>query len=239
MKDKDYEKEEPFENDIVENDNAENEIPTIKKGFDRDIDYTTIKKKLLKELKKRINEYKKICELPDFLKKQPRIIHKIIYLLTCIIQLRNGSRISEAVDALFIFFNKHNDNLKNKVIVKIAKSSSIKCKKGTQEKFKTKTRWREIIFPKWYKISDFIIKHVKHHLKSITKNRLKKNVLDFLLLNYECNTHSLRYAFINYMLYEKKIEMPIIAKFVGHVNTNQLVTYTQMKNCNKIFDMDI
>ena len=40
------------------------------------------------------------------------------------------------------------------------------------------------------------------------------------------------------MLYEKKIEMPLVAKFVGHSSVGQLVRYTQLKNTNKLFDLD-
>ena len=60
-----------------------------------------------------------------------------------------------------------------------------------------------------------------------------------MIYNFSCNTHSLRYAFINHMIYVENRPLPDIAKFVGHKNINQLVTYTQQKNCNKIFDLDV
>ena len=41
------------------------------------------------------------------------------------------------------------------------------------------------------------------------------------------------------MIYEEKRQSNDVAKFVGHVNVNQLVTYTQQKNCDKIFELDL
>ena len=60
-----------------------------------------------------------------------------------------------------------------------------------------------------------------------------------MLLHFNSNTHSLRYAYINYMLYTKKIEMNIVSKIIGHVNCSQLTTYTQQKNSDKTLQMDI
>ncbi len=69
-------------------------------------------------------------------------------------------------------------------------------------------------------------------------NNLEHCVLNYMLRNFQCNTHSLRYAYINYMLYDKKQQMAIVAKFVGHSNLNQLMRYTQNKEVDKMFDID-
>jgi len=68
---------------------------------------------------------------------------------------------------------------------------------------------------------------------------LKRRTCDYLLRGFDCNTHSLRYACINYLLYDQKKEMAIVAKFVGHTGIAQLVRYTQLKESDKIFDLDI
>ena len=97
-----------------------------------------------------------------------------------------------------------------------------------------------MMWPSWIpiRIYDMLIdnKDVEELIKC---GRLKKRVLDYLLINFSCNTHSLRYAFINYMIYVKKRPINDVAKFVGHANVSQMVTYTQTKNSNQMFDLDV
>jgi len=209
----------------------------ISTGFDRGIDFKSMKKLFIAEYEKIINSINELSEDDrNYVSKRRKLINRLIYLFIAMIQLRNGSRISEAVEAFILFMDS--ENFEDKVIVKIAKSKSIKYKKDTKEQYETKTRYRKMIFPnKWFDI-DFI-SDMKFYLEHIDKERLKKRVLDFLLLNFNCNTHSLRYSFINYMLYDQKKEMTLIAKFVGHVDVSQLVRYTQQKNTEQIFDLDI
>lgn len=202
-------------------------ISIIAKGFDRDVDFEDIKVKLL-------NVFNVIIH-----KKDPKNIdfNQLVYITVALIQLRNGSRISEAINAFKLFLT---DQSNDKVIVKIAKSESLKCnKKG--EKIHTKARFRKIMFPnKWI---SFDVMHnfykVDSNLLNIDNDVLRKRVLKYLLDHFKCNTHSLRYAFINYMLYIEKRPMTDVAKFVGHVNVSQLVRYTQLKNSDQIFDLDV
>ena len=78
-------------------DDIEEEI-NINTGFDRGIDYETIKEKLIN----RINQlYEKYQEDPTNVGNK-----RIIFAVIATIQLRNGSRISEAVKA-FNLFMKH------------------------------------------------------------------------------------------------------------------------------------
>ncbi len=203
----------------------------VAKGFDRDVNYKTMKKRLTKRYEKIRQE---IEDLPEdhksYVSKRRIMIHKLIYIVISMIQLRNGSRISEACEAFREFIK--DKNLEDKVIIKIAKSEKTKGNNIT------KARYRKMIFPeKWIKFD--LIKDMKFYIEYIKDDRLRKRVLDYLLNHLNCNTHSLRYAFINYMLYDQKIEMALVAKMVGHSNCNQLVTYTQSKNCDKLFDLDI
>jgi hypothetical protein len=211
-------------------------IPKIEKGFDRDIDYIPMKKNL-------INEY--LIHQNIYLDKENNILagKRIIFLLISMIQLRNGSRISEAIDAFRIFLK---EGYKNKVFVKIAKSGATKYitnKNGLREKIITTERFRKIMFPiSWIDTSklDLIIPKLKEsHEYLINTKNIKINIFSYLHKRFNCNTHSLRYAFINYMIYQEKRPLCDVAKFVGHKNMNQLVTYTQHKNCDQIFDLDI
>ena len=97
---------------------------------------------------------------------------------------------------------------------------------------------KKITFPSnWIEI--YLVKDLKYYFNKIPFEKLMKRVLDFLLLNFNCNTHSLRYAFINHMIYDLGKDSNIIAKFVGHVNSNQITRYTQQKNVEKMFNEDI
>lgn len=207
----------------------------IARGFDRNIDYLPMKNKLI-ESYNNIIEKIKVLEENDMtiVRRIIQLKKKMVYILVAMIQLRNGSRISEACNAIKYFFIK--DDYQNKLIVKIAKSEAIKYKDG--KKIITKPRYRKMIFP-----NDWLVRFnpdfVKDAFCHIPFNRLKKRVLDYLLNYHKCNTHSLRYACINYLIYDMKRPLNDVAKFVGHVDLSMLTKYTQQKNCEKIFDLDM
>lgn len=212
-------------------------------GFDRGFDYDDIKGKIIKKYYELINSISELdIDKGNSEKKKKafeatkRILHnKVIYLITALIQLRNGSRCIESCAAIKLFFKK--GNFDDKIIVKIAKSECEKRKKDTGELYVTKRRNRKVAFPNnWidFELDD----NFKHYLDIITIKKLKQRVLQYLLSEFGCNTHSLRYAFINYMLYKKKIEMSLVAKHVGHTSVNYLVKYTSNKNADGIFDID-
>lgn len=205
----------------------------ISHGFDRGIDYDDIKKKLIEKFNQLTKELKdKVFKN----KSSSRFLHnKIIYVITSLIQLKNSCRIIESCAAIKVFFNK--GKFDERIIVKIAKSECPKKKKDTGEEYITPRRNREIAFPSnWI---DFqLTNDFKVYLNMISIRKLKQRVLMYLLREFNSNTHSLRYATINHLLYKRKIEMGLVAKFVGHVNVNQLVRYSQQKNADKIFDID-
>lgn len=217
---------------------SDKEIEQVQTGFDRGVNFKEMKKKLISTYDK---TWKFIDGLdPDdrcFESKKKINIGRLIYQLIAMIQLRNGSRISEAVEAFYKFINE--DDFEKRVLVKIAKSKSTKYKKYSKEKYITKTRFREMKFPNtWIEIK--YLKKIKYYLKHYTtEKKLKKRVLAYLLRNLKSNTHSLRYAFINYMIYIKKEEMGKVAKHIGHSNLNQLIRYTQQLEADKLFDLDI
>lgn len=215
----------------------------IAQGFDRGIDYLPMKKKLvskLKEIYSALDTLQLDKLVIRFKSKQRILVNKLIYLTIACIQLRNGSRISEACKAFTIFLLKGNIN--DKVTVKISKSEGLKYNRVTKKKCMSKARYRHMIYPKsWFDMDIItIVKNTDNYLPCISSTRLRKRVLDYLLLNFnKCNTHSLRYAFINYMLIKKKQPMNVVAKFVGHTGVQQLVTYTQNKQVDELFDMDM
>lgn len=100
-----------------------------------------------------------------------------------------------------------------------------------------------MMFPiKWIEkvnINKLILEIIKLNPQILNKINLKKDICKFMERYFNGNTHSLRYAFINHLLYIEKRPITDVAKFVGHSNVNQLVTYTQRKNCEQIFELDI
>lgn len=226
---KDKNKDDVFD---IDRNELEYEIAT---GFDRGIDYLPIKKKFIDEYHMLIEKLNNIDDNDmTSVVKTVKLKKRIVYLLIAMIQLRNASRISEACDAIKYFDTR--DGYDDKVIVKIAKSESIKYKNG--QKIITKPRYRKMIFPiDW--LDNFNRDNVRDALHHIPFNRMKKRVLDYLLLNHKCNTHSLRYACINYLIYDMKRPLNDVAKFVGHVDLSMLTKYTQQKNCEKIFELDM
>lgn len=207
-------------------------------GFDRGVDFTKKKDEFIREFDSTVSLINDLDEGDRYyMSKRKKIFNKLIYLAISMIQLCNGSRISEACNAFKQFLSL--DKYDEKVIVKIAKSQSIKYKKSG-EKYTTKARYRALIFPsKWFRIMDEIKYGMNEHIGLIDDAILKKRVLDYLLNNHECNTHSLRYAYINHMLYTLKKEPSLVAKHVGHSNLNQIVRYTQQKESQKLFELDI
>jgi hypothetical protein len=209
------------------------------KGFDRGIDYVPTKKLLVDKYNSFVKTYNEITDDTQNAELyRRRLLNRIVYLLIAMVQLRNGSRISEAV-AAFSKFMKDSDKLsdKFKVMVKISKSESKKYDKDG-DPYMTKPRYRKIKFPyTWITLE--LLSDIKVQYNNIQDKNLKKRVLDFLRMNFRFNTHSLRYAFINYMIYVEKRPINDVAKHVGHANISQLVTYTQQKNSDQIFDLDI
>lgn len=193
--------------------------------FDRGINYTDIKPKLIKA----VEQY--FSELLENNKKLS--LRKLVYTIIACISLRNASRISESVKAFILFINNKSKNMVN---IKISKSDAIKTTK-IGEKKKMKARFRDVVFPQWFNDSIFqkLCKNKEVH-KLIKTGRLKKRVLDHLNSNFNCNTHSLRYACINYLLYEKKRPINDVASYCGHANVAQMVTYTQKHRVHEIRD---
>lgn len=198
-------------------------------GFDRQIDYEETKKKLIDKY----NETELLSQKHGITDKRRSIyIRQLIYLLVAMIQLRNGCRVSEAVRA-FMNYKKLND-FRMKVVVKISKSDTAKKnKKG--EMIKPKPRYRNLVFPDWVEIDSY---RLFKELDNLPLARLKQRTLDYLLKQFDFNTHSLRYSRINYLINVKKEEIGTVAKYVGHNNLNSILIYLSKKNIEKIDGID-
>jgi site-specific recombinase XerD len=159
-------------------------------GWDKGIDYETTYNKILKHMVKA---------------KYPHACYDAI-LLT---QLRNGSRISEAVRGFREFLTTH----AIEVSVRVSKR-----KDNAQ---------RLMIIPREL-INTNINIDICKELLSLNDTALINRVKIYAKRVYDFNTHSLRYAFITHLL-KSGVNPAVVSKITGHKNINYVLTYTQEK----------
>jgi hypothetical protein len=205
----------------------------VSKGFDRGLDFDDIKNKLTKHFQKLEEDYKILDPEEKYFNRRKKMkIQKLMYTCIALIQIRGGARISEAVEAFKLIINKKKWNIP--VTVRIAKSGCNRFNRRLKKWKITKTRYRKIYFPnEWINI-EYLNDEFINYSKNINNKIFKKRVLDYLLYNFNCNTHSLRYCYINYALYVKKVPLEIVSKIVGHNTQTQIMAYVQNKNCEDI-----
>jgi len=126
------------------------------------------------------------------------------YAAILLIQLRNGSRVSEAVRAAKKFLETGKRELK----VRLSK------KKRREE--------RLMVIPERIERSHLCA------IEKVPEDKLVKRVKVYAVRRLGINTHSLRYAFVTHLL-EQGISPAIIAKITGHSKLDFILTYTQKK----------
>lgn len=218
-------------------------IIIMENGFDNGIDYEPIRLRLKQDFNQQLKKFR----TSGFTKRSSK---GLIFIMIEMVQLRNGSRITEAINA----FKQFSENgTAEMVMVKVCKSEARKMAwvlskdKKTKElkEITTKPRYRKMMFPlTWIKekvknIDSLIAQVIKIHPTLLDNPLLKSGVRKYMQRHHGTNTHSLRYAFINYLLYEKERPISDVAKFVGHVNVDQMVRYTQQKNSDQIFYLEM
>jgi integrase len=176
--------------------------------MDRGTDYIEIKDLLIKSLNDCLKE--DINTITDN-------IHKPTYLIISLISLRNGSRISESVKAFKLFMLNHNIS---KVSVPISKRKDGKT--------------RLMFFPDNIDKNILMIINIINP-KIVCKNNKKVSSCVRVFLNkyYNTNTHSLRYAFINYLLYTNNLPSEVVSRIVGHKSLNTLNNYIRDTKANR------
>ena len=132
-----------------------------------------------------------------------------------LIQLRNGSRIGEAVEATRQFCE--------------SKATTVRVR---VEKHKGNDT-RLMVLPEELRDRqgrDFLAQACLR----LTKVRNPKSaVKEYCRATYGFNTHSLRYAYITYLL-SKGVSPSFIAKITGHRNLSHILTYTELKTAEDI-----
>jgi site-specific recombinase XerD len=125
-------------------------------------------------------------------------------------QLRNGSRVSEAVRSFREF-------LMTKTIEVSVRVS--KRKDNAQ---------RLMVIPRELINTNNINIDICKELLIFNDKRLIDRVKHYAKRVYGFNTHSLRYAFITHLL-KQGINPAVVSKITGHKNINYVLTYTQEK----------
>lgn len=211
------------------------EEPEVAQGFDRGLDFEDIKTRLIDKFESLNNDLENL-DIDDkfYVRRRRMIIQKMMYASIALIGLRNGARSIEAVSSFKIFVLKN--KLKVPVTVKIAKSGCRRYMRRLKKYKITENRYRKMYFPlEWINIEP-LLTDFQFYCKDLPYEKLKKRVLDYLLYNFNCNTHSLRYCFINHLLYKEKVPLELVSKIVGHKTQTQILTYVQQKNCNEVLE---
>jgi hypothetical protein len=168
-------------------------------SWDKSLDYETAYSLLLRKIKP--GE-----KLRERIKATTRC-----YFIIALIQLRNGSRISEAIRA----FKEWIRTNKTELYIRVSK--------------KKHEETRLMIIPQ--EISSYRLLCVD--LLELSDIKLRERVRNALWRHFGWNTHSLRYAFITYLL-KNNINVAIVSKLVKHSKLDTLLHYVQVKEAEKI-----
>jgi len=157
---------------------------------------------------KRLLEYRKFIR-QRVLRPRYRAALRDVNIL--VLALVNGLRISEAIDCYYLWLESN--GAQDSFNVKLAKSRG---------------RFRLCLVPSIFDKVDL----------AATKNlpRPRKQALNnFSRRNFGFNTHSLRYAFINYLL-SRGVDVPLVSKIVGHKNLDTILSYIQSKRAHETLE---
>jgi integrase len=135
--------------------------------------------------------------------------------IVLLVQLRNGSRIGEAVEAVKEFCRTK----ENAVRVRVEKH------KGNDT--------RLMVLPEELRGKEGREYLAQACLRLTKVKNPKSAVKEYCRTTYGFNTHSLRYAFITYML-SKGVSPSFIARITGHRNLSHILTYTELKTAEDI-----
>jgi integrase len=133
------------------------------------------------------------------------------YLIIALIQLRNGARISESIRA----FKEWVKTGKNEIYVRVSK------KKRVED--------RLMIIPS--EVEQYRLNCVD--LIDTPDIYLRNRVRWSLWYYFKINTHSLRYAFITYLL-KIGVNPAIVSKLIRHSRLDTLMHYIQVKESDNV-----
>ena len=144
-----------------------------------------------------------------------KIMHEWDVVL--LVQLRNGSRIGEAIDATKAFCASK------------GKATNVRVK---VEKHKGNDT-RLMVLPEELRNKEGKDYLAKACLRLAKVKAPRVDIADYSKKTFGFNTHALRYAFITYML-KRGVSPSIIAKITGHSSLDYILHYTELKTAEDI-----
>jgi len=133
------------------------------------------------------------------------------YLIIALIQLRNGSRISESIRAFKEWIKSGNSEL----YIIVSKKKRIEN--------------RLMVIPN--EVMNYRLECVE--LLDINDKVLRDRVRAVLYYYFKINTHSLRYSFITYLL-KSGVNPALVSKMIRHSRLDTLLSYVQVKESDNI-----
>jgi integrase len=135
--------------------------------------------------------------------------------LVLLIQLRNGSRIGEAIEAAKAFCG--------------TKATSVRVRIEKHKEGDT----RLMVLPEELRGKEGRELLAKACLRLSRVKAPRVDIADYAKKTFGFNTHALRYAFITYLL-KRGVSPSIIAKITGHRSLDHILHYTEMKTAEDI-----
>lgn len=133
------------------------------------------------------------------------------------VQLRNGSRIGEAIEAVKEFCNAK------------GRADSVRVRVEKHAKGDT----RLMVLPEELRGAQGrgYLRQACLRLSRVKAPRV--DIADYCRKAYGFNTHALRYAFITYML-KRGVSPSIVAKITGHASLDYILHYMELKTAENI-----
>ena len=133
-----------------------------------------------------------------------------------LIQLRNGSRIGEAIEAARAFCE--------------TKATAVRVR---VEKHKDPNDTRLMVLPEELRGKEGrdYLRQACLRLEKVKAPRV--DIADYAKKTFGFNTHALRYAFVTYLL-RRGVSPSIIAKITGHRSLDYILHYTEVKTAEDI-----
>jgi integrase len=132
-----------------------------------------------------------------------------------LVQLRNGSRIGEAIEAVRQFCE--------------SKAAAVRVRIEKHKEGDT----RLMVLPEELRGKEGKEYLAQACLRLAKVKNPKSAVKVYCKATYGFNTHSLRYAYITYLL-SKGVNPSLVAKITGHKNLSYILHYTQLKTAEDI-----
>lgn len=141
-------------------------------------------------------------------------------LIIGLVQLRNGCRVSEAIQALKIYCRQDNRTCE----VKVAKRED--------------NYYRKMVLPE--AISSHDLAYISTHVSNFKKRKIRNIVScvsQYFQKTFNFSTHALRYSFISYLSANQE-PAQIIARVTGHKSINLILHYTSKKIADQVLLSD-